>query len=382
MKKDILRFVFQYCLCFMFLACETSTQNNNKIRVEGKLLNLPDGIITLIDTKRQPIISQKSVKGEFVLEIPRQKYPEPVYVELVHVENKSGFKRLLNFRTSDKFRMTQYFMLENKIFIGDSLEDFVPTNIILPKNIKLVIVSKKIENSRQTQVFNTDSLAMKPKISLNQLKQQIKTHPYSYHYLYELEKRVSTLNNGQFLELMACFDKDVQESKTAQKLRLYILKRNSKKLDFITTMMDREGQKQPVLAKSAKLNMVVLWASWCGPCRDEIPQLKRIFEAFSKNKNFNMVSISVDDNKANWKRALDQEKMPWRQLAITPEAAPYSNELFSFDGSIPTTLFIDNQSKIVKKFVGYDEKSLAEFRGLIEKYTGSNLNPDVFVGKK
>lgn len=63
--------------------------------------------------------------------------------------------------------------------------------------------------------------------------------------------------------------------------------------------------------------------------------------------------------------------MPWKQLIITPEATTYSKELFSFDGSIPTTLFVDENGKIIKKFEGYDEKSLEEFTALIEEYTVS-----------
>ena len=56
---------------------------------------------------------------------------------------------------------------------------------------------------------------------------------------------------------------------------------------------------------------------------------------------------------------------------VTPEATIYSKELFNFDGRIPTTLFIDDQGRIIKKFVGYDEKSIGEFKELIEEYTES-----------
>ena len=114
--------------------------------------------------------------------------------------------------------------------------------------------------------------------------------------------------------------------------------------------------------------MVILWASWCGPCRREIPQLKKIRESFASSSKLSMVSVSVDDNKENWHKALDKEQMPWRQLLITPEATAYSKELLNFDGSIPTTLFVNNQGKIIKKFVGYDEKGLEEFKKLIAEH--------------
>jgi len=83
-----------------------------------------------------------------------------------------------------------------------------------------------------------------------------------------------------------------------------------------------------------------------------------------------MVSISYDEKYQKWKIALEDEKMPWRQLIIDKEVDVYSKELFQFDGSIPTTLLIDSSGKIIKKYVGHDKENEAEIVKLIASYDG------------
>ena len=62
--------------------------------------------------------------------------------------------------------------------------------------------------------------------------------------------------------------------------------------------------------KGKKVYIVDFWASWCVPCRKEIPNLKAIYERFS-GKGLEIVSISIDKNDSAWRKAVTAENLTW-----------------------------------------------------------------------
>lgn len=97
--------------------------------------------------------------------------------------------------------------------------------------------------------------------------------------------------------------------------------------------------------KGSKATLVIFWASWCKPCRDEIPDLKKLYEIY-KVKGINFVSVSIDHNISNWKQALYSEKMPWLNLSNLPGDFKEINKRFNLD-AIPAMFLIDSEGKIL-----------------------------------
>lgn len=95
-----------------------------------------------------------------------------------------------------------------------------------------------------------------------------------------------------------------------------------------------------------KILVLDFWASWCGPCRAEIPHLKEAYKEYS-NKGVAFFSVSIDKDDAAWRKAMKEENMPWAQ-AQAPKAGKDVMKQYQFSG-IPYILVLDKEGKIVAK---------------------------------
>lgn len=75
---------------------------------------------------------------------------------------------------------------------------------------------------------------------------------------------------------------------------------------------DRTGKEVSLseLRQGKKYVLIDFWASWCNPCRKEIPNLKKLYAQYC-GKGFEIVSISIDQKKADWEKALKEEGLTW-----------------------------------------------------------------------
>jgi thiol-disulfide isomerase/thioredoxin len=94
-----------------------------------------------------------------------------------------------------------------------------------------------------------------------------------------------------------------------------------------------------------KITLLDFWASWCVPCRSAIPKLKNVYAKYKKN-GFEIVSISTDNSKDAWQKALIKEKMQWLNLLDnTDKNIRLSNALGIV--SLPFYILLNNDGKII-----------------------------------
>lgn len=117
--------------------------------------------------------------------------------------------------------------------------------------------------------------------------------------------------------------------------------------DYIDITATESTGKEVKLSEAVtknKLTMLEFWASWCAPCRAEIPHMKEVYDHY-KNKGFEIFSFSVDTNREAWLTAEKKENLPWISTSGDVDGV---SELYVVE-SIPTSILIDSNGKIVAK---------------------------------
>ncbi len=156
-----------------------------------------------------------------------------------------------------------------------------------------------------------------------------------------LEKIIKTLEakNPNYQPLINY--KEAKAKAKAQKERLAIGK-EAPIFEFPTV----DGKMVNLKEFRGKYLVVDFWASWCGPCRQEIPHMKDLYEVY-KGKDIEFLSVSIDKSKNAWKKAMRQEDMAWPQLQAPGSGKDIMKE-YQFSG-IPYIILLDKEGKIVAK---------------------------------
>lgn len=111
-------------------------------------------------------------------------------------------------------------------------------------------------------------------------------------------------------------------------------------------LRDKEGKEVKLsdYIQPGKYNMLEFWASWCGPCRGEIPHLRHVNKVLGEN--FNIISISIDEKEAEWQKAMKQEGMVWTQLNVPGGFEGEACQKYDI-GGVPYSLVLDGEGRII-----------------------------------
>lgn len=298
---------------------------------------------------------------DYEFNISKKKLPNSL-VSICYLNNKNEIKQL---------------QFDNRILSPDStkylITAFIPDRdtIEIYGDLKksryyLIQAGEETQSLYATQMMNfgfLDADVAKRTSELRNFIDVIKKYPESNYLLSQIYENRTTIKKKELALLLENFKPIALRNGIGKQVKDYMEKKSETTV-LSTMILENEGGRPiSILNSTAKLNMVILWASWCGPCRREIPEIKVLQKKY-KDKGLSIVSISTDDSKGKWQQALSMEKMPWRQLIVPQNLKQQFTTIYEVS-SIPDVIFIGPKGNVIERFIGYKEGRSKEYETVI-----------------
>jgi len=346
-------------MAILIAACSSEPHYVVKGNIEGS------DTVTFYLQKRESgktvsIDSAVSKKGKFTLKGGKISYPQMVLLI-----------------AGDTRKRTSFYLENSEITITGSLDSLFKAKITGSKTqdeYKTFVESNKVLSDSYSKLYikfqaasqagDTSNISelqkqvegIQTEMKNNQ-KDFVKNNPKSYvspsilsslSYLMEAEEIESMING---LDTAVASVPQI----VSLKERVVVMKSvavGQKAPDF--TMEDVDGK--PVSLSSrlgSKLLLLDFWAAWCEPCRQENPNVVKVYKEFHK-KGFDVFGVSLDQSKENWLKAIADDKLTWTQVSDLQRGNNSAALLYSVN-AIPANFLLDETGTIIGRNLRGDD---------------------------
>jgi peroxiredoxin len=113
------------------------------------------------------------------------------------------------------------------------------------------------------------------------------------------------------------------------------------------TMNDTEGKPVQLSSLKGKIVLVDFWASWCGPCRQENPNVVKLYQQYHA-KGFEILGVSLDRTKEDWLKGIKDDNLTWIHVSDLQYWQNAAARLYGVN-AIPQSFLLDKDGKIIGK---------------------------------
>ncbi|MBA4746911.1 MAG: AhpC/TSA family protein [Muricauda sp.] len=221
---------------------------------------------------------------------------------------------------------------------------------------KSQVLKDHFEGKMHRTVFEEPNDSIKTETLYDNLFEFLSANPeleLSGEYLADYSTPGYNLTSDQINNLFVLLDTSYQDEQSLEKISKNISQR--KLLEIGNTppnivLPDMEGNLLDRKTLKGKIVLLDFWASWCAPCRQANPELLKIYEK-SKDKGFEILGISIDENSQKWKEAIIEDGISWLQVLDSLGETKRTYNL----NSIPFNILLDREGQIMTVDVNHVE---------------------------
>ena len=263
----------------------------------------------------------------------------PVWVERGKVRVKANSNFFLNCDVRGTVN-NEIFSAYNAVIrhIVDSVNRSANIDVMLNRN--QTQEARERDFKARTNFHNTRSLELQEELVRRYSDQAIAP----FMIFWEMKANVSL---EKLKQLRALVDPSLIEHPYTKQLdefiRLADFKVGSDMPDF--KLPDKDGKDFVFSTLRGKYVLVDFWASWCGPCMREMPNVVKLYKE-CKGKNFEIVGISLDQKRDAWLNAVEKNKMKWIQVSELKSWETLPVKLCNIS-AVPYTVLVDPEGKVI-----------------------------------
>lgn len=250
-------------------------------------------------------------------------------------------------RQTPRDRVLEVFALvEEKL--GTFISQYPGTDEAQDAKFQLGMLNANISNLEKSKLYLEDFIANSPNAQKSKLG-------YAHFFLAETFKNEDKFDDAKkhltiFLKEYGDIDPNLLARAKANLDDMEVLKRltvGSMPIEFSVKGLD--GKSLSLEKYKGKVVLLDFWATWCGPCRSEMPKVISLYNQYH-DKGFEIIGISLDESKSALEKYITDNKMEWPQYF---EGTKWQNSLAKKYGvrSIPATFVLDRKGKIRYKAV-------------------------------
>lgn len=338
-----------------FFSCEKKQDNDGKVEISGKIENAREGAVILsqFTDSRPKVLDTLELdnKGNFSYEVA---VDTPTFYEL----NFYGEKLIRLALFKEDVKLSYDFANPESLVVDGSkdsqemlkieklMEDYQTKVNALNEAYYKAMSENDTETIKQIQA---DAMALESS-QASEVKNVINSMGDSFASLAAVGL-LNPKNEFQFMDsLIAKLDEKYPETKSIVQLKQQLDEMRALSMGQVAPEIELPNPSGETVRLSdlrGKYVMIDFWAAWCKPCREENPNVVKLYNEY-KDKGFEVFGVSLDRTKEDWVDAIAEDGLTWTQVSDLKYFNSIAAEIYQID-AIPATYLIDPDGKIIGK---------------------------------